>query len=84
MGERAEGLKVVLLTKVTHLEAHKLVVGLRSPGVDLHRGLQSDHEKLDALVADDLEVDGSLEISDVHPAIPLFRLEGRRLKVGTL
>jgi hypothetical protein len=43
------------------LEGHELVVGLRSPGVDLDGVPQRDHQKLDTLVLHDLEVNSTLK-----------------------
>lgn len=33
-----------------YLKGHELVVRFRSPGVDFHRVLQSNHQKLDPLI----------------------------------
>ena len=61
------------------------MVGFRRPGVDLDALSQRDHEELDALELDDLEVDGSVEVADVDPAVPplhlLLRQSGRHMSV---
>lgn len=59
-----------MLKLAERLECHELVVGLRGPGVDLDGLAQRDHQKLDPLVLDDLEVDGALQVADVDPAGP--------------
>lgn len=59
---------------IAHLKCHEFVVGLRGPGVDLDRVLQGDHQELDALVLDDLEVDGTLQVADIDPAVAPFDL----------
>lgn len=58
----------------THLECHEFVVRLRGPCVDLDRVLQRNHQELDALVLDDLEVNGALQIANVDPAVAAFDL----------
>ena len=50
------------------LEGHELVVGLWRPRVDLDGVAEGDHQELDALVLDDLEVHGALELADIDPA----------------
>lgn len=56
------------------LERHELVIRLRRPGVDFNAVLQGDDQELDALVLDDLEVYGALEVAHVYPAVPAFHL----------
>ena len=46
------------------------MVGFGRPGVDLDGLPQRDHEELDPLVLDDLEVHGAGEVADVDPAGP--------------
>ena len=48
------------------LEGHELVVGLRSPGVDLDGVPQRDHQKLDTLVLHDLEVNSTLKNGKIN------------------
>ena len=57
-----------------HLESHELVVGFRGPRVDLDAVLERDNKELDALILDDLEVNASLKLSHVGPAITLLIL----------
>lgn len=42
--------KSVLASALLYLEGHELVVRLWSPGVDLHRVLQSNHQELNPLI----------------------------------
>lgn len=56
------------------LKCHKLVVGLRRPGVDLDRVLERNDQELDPFVLDDLEVDRPLQIAHVDPSVAAFDL----------
>ena len=66
--------KRMLLEFPERLEGHELIVGLGRPRVDLDAVLEGDHEELDTLVLDDLEVDAALELADVHPALLVLAL----------
>ena len=48
------------------------MIGFGCPGVDLNAIFQSNNQEFDPLIADNLEVDGSLEIAHIHPAVPLL------------
>ncbi len=58
----------------TYLERHELVVRPRGPRVNLNAVAESNNEELDPLVADYLEVHGTVQITDVDPAVPPFDL----------
>lgn len=57
-----------------YLECHEFVVRLRGPCVDLDRVLKRNHQELDALVLDDLEVYGALQVAHIDPAVAAFDL----------
>lgn len=50
------------------------MIGSRRPRVDGNALRNADHKEFDALVANNLKVDGALQIADVHPPVSLFRL----------
>lgn len=50
------------------------MIWFRSPRVNLDRVLQSYHQELDALVFDDFEVNGTLQVAYVDPAIATLDL----------
>lgn len=56
------------------LKCHKLVVRFGCPRVDLDRVLERNHQKLDPLVLDDLEVDRTLQITHVDPPVAALHL----------
>jgi hypothetical protein len=61
-------------TENSNLESHEFVVRLGSPGVDLYRFFQCYHKEFDALVFDNFEVHGTLQVANVDPAVTSLHL----------
>ncbi len=73
-----ERLRQVTRQKISdHLECHELVIRFGGPGVDFDGRFHADDEELDSFVANDLEVDGTLQIAHIHPSISLLGLQGK-------
>jgi hypothetical protein len=57
-----------MLQLAERLEGHELMIRLWGPCIDLYGFTQRNHQKLDSLILDNLEVNGTLEITNVDPA----------------
>lgn len=56
----------------TYFESHEFVIRTRCPGVDLDAVTQGNDEELDLFIFDDFEVNGSLQIANIDPAVSFF------------
>jgi hypothetical protein len=58
----------------SYLESHELVIRFWSPGIDLNAVFKSNNKKLYPFILDNLEVNSTLEISNINPSISTFYL----------